>query len=219
MENEKEFSFLPLHPKELSDKDFEIYKEEFDFVFWDQSCTNIALSGSYGAGKSSVIGKAKSSYPAKNWITVSLASFDNPQKDNAIHGSSDIVKPDNGDNVSHDPAKLANTQSATENNIETEVLRQIVHKIDTKKDTTKPIESNSRSEREKEYRHRFVFSSMRSSSILAMFFLLRSIKRSRVGATHNNTNHLCHIVGNRGRDYLSLRFTLKAIQKTKIYGC
>lgn len=84
-------------------------------------------------GKSFVIGKAKNSYSAKNWITVSLASFDNSQKDNVAYGSSGEVKLGNEDNANRDPAKLINTQSVTENNIETEVLRQIVYKIDAKK--------------------------------------------------------------------------------------
>lgn len=133
MENEKKSNFLPLHPKELSDKDFETYKEEFDFVFSDPCCTNVALSGPYGAGKSSVIGKAKTSYPVKKWITVSLSTFDNLHKSNSAHEGTSKVKLGDGDHGSHDPAKLANAQSALENNIETEVLRQIVHKIDAKK--------------------------------------------------------------------------------------
>lgn len=133
MENEKKSNFLPLHPKELSDKDFEAYKEEFDFVFSDPCCTNVALSGPYGAGKSSVIGKAKTSYPVKKWITVSLSTFDNLHRSNSAHEGTGKVKLGDGDHGNHGPAKLTNAQSALENNIETEVLRQIVHKIDAKK--------------------------------------------------------------------------------------
>lgn len=102
---------LPLHPKELTDEEFSVYKAEFDKVFSDPLCRNIALSGPYGAGKSSVIKKGKSLQEKRGerWIAVSLATFV----------------------TSHEYD--ADLSSSTQNIVEAEILRQLVHKMGTSK--------------------------------------------------------------------------------------
>ena len=77
MEGSKKPKLKSLHPEKLTDKEFAIYKDkdEFDFVFSDPLCRNVAVSGPYGAGKSSVIEKEKEDQSDLDWITVSLASF------------------------------------------------------------------------------------------------------------------------------------------------
>lgn len=106
MEDSKKPQLKPLHPEKLNDKDFAIYKEELNCVFHDPLCRNIAVSGPYGAGKSSLIEKVKEKYSDLNWISVSLATFGKEE------GADD---------------------DETENAVEAEVLRQIIYKINPAK--------------------------------------------------------------------------------------
>lgn len=76
MEEQVNTELLPLHARELTDEEFEPYVEEFETVFSDDFCRNIALSGPYGAGKTSVIKKAREKYGDKTWVFVSLAAFE-----------------------------------------------------------------------------------------------------------------------------------------------
>lgn len=109
MEERADIKFLALHAKELSDEEFEPYSDEFKTVFIDDLCRNIALSGPYGAGKTSVIKKAQEKYSNKNWVFVSLAAF----------------------GVSKNPD--SSKDSGMDEDVEAEVLRQIVHKVDLSK--------------------------------------------------------------------------------------
>lgn len=109
MANEEKPALLPLHPKELSDEEFSAYEMEFENVLSDPFCRNIALSGPYGAGKSSVMEKVKRGRQkhGEKWITVSLATFGE-----AGGGQ----KPES---------------SLSQDDVEAEILRQMVHKIGT----------------------------------------------------------------------------------------
>ena len=44
MEGSKKPKLKSLHPEKLTDKEFAIYKDEFDFVFSDPLCRNVAVS-------------------------------------------------------------------------------------------------------------------------------------------------------------------------------
>lgn len=112
MEEQVNTELLPLHAKELTDKEFEPYVDEFKTVFSDDLCRNIALSGPYGAGKTSVIKKAREKYRDLTWIFVSLAAFEGC-------GANKNPNSANGDSVDDD--------------VEAEVLRQIIHKVDLSK--------------------------------------------------------------------------------------
>lgn len=109
MANEEKPVLLPLHPKELSDEEFSAYEAEFEKVLSDPFCRNIALSGPYGAGKSSVMEKVKRGRQkhGEKWITISLATFGE---------ASGGQKPES---------------SLSQDDVEAEILRQMVHKIGT----------------------------------------------------------------------------------------
>lgn len=104
-------NLLSLHPKNLSDEEFSVYKTEFEKVLNDPLCKNIALSGPYGAGKSSVIEKLKKKQTdhGEKWVTVSLATFKGANE-----------KEQTGTDSERDA-------------VEAEILRQIVHKVGTSK--------------------------------------------------------------------------------------
>lgn len=93
-------AFVPLTPALLDDEQFAPYEEEFDFVFSDPKIRNIALTGSYGAGKSSV-----------------MESWDNRQKTRAGDHSCTFIS-------------LASFHDAGESTaaIEGEILNQLIHK-------------------------------------------------------------------------------------------
>lgn len=109
MTNEEKPILLPLHPKELSDEEFSVYEAEFEKVLSDPFCRNIALSGPYGAGKSSVMEKVKRQQQGRGekWITISLATFG--ETSSAQNSGSTL----------------------SQNAVEAEILRQMVHKIGT----------------------------------------------------------------------------------------
>lgn len=52
-----------------------IYSEAMDFVFENRDLRNVAISGAYSAGKSSVIETYKASHSDKKFIHISLAHF------------------------------------------------------------------------------------------------------------------------------------------------
>lgn len=109
MTNKEKPILLPLHPKELSDEEFSVYEAEFEKALSDPFCRNIALSGPYGAGKSSVMEKVKKQQQGRGekWITISLATFG--ETSSAQNSGSTL----------------------SQNAVEAEILRQMVHKIGT----------------------------------------------------------------------------------------
>lgn len=117
MEGSEKPKLKSLHPEKLTNKEFAIYKDEFDFVFGDPLCRNIAVSGPYGAGKSSVMEKVKEDQSDLNWITVSLATFGKNKEESAKLNSTDS----RNDSIANDTEET--------NDIEAEVLRQIIYKI------------------------------------------------------------------------------------------
>ena len=58
---EAKYIFEKLTP--ITDSDISVYESAIDFVFENNDVKNIALSGAYGAGKSSVLASYKSSHP------------------------------------------------------------------------------------------------------------------------------------------------------------
>ena len=56
--------------------DIEIYEEALDFAFLSPDIRNIAISGAYGAGKSSVLASYKKLHKDKKFMHISLAHFE-----------------------------------------------------------------------------------------------------------------------------------------------
>lgn len=120
MTNEEKPTLLPLHPKELSDEEFSVYEAEFEKVLSDPFCRNIALSGPYGAGKSSVMEKVKGQRQKRGekWITISLATFGETNHEQNSGSGETSGAQNSGSTLS-------------QNAVEAEILRQMVHKIGT----------------------------------------------------------------------------------------
>ena len=58
------------------DIDLNTYEEALDFIFKEDEIKNIAITGSYSAGKSSVIESYKRKNKDKKFLHISLANFE-----------------------------------------------------------------------------------------------------------------------------------------------
>lgn len=107
MAEAKKYIFEKLTP--VTDSDISVYESAIDFVFENDDVKNIALSGAYGAGKSSVLASYKSSHPCTKFLHISLAHFQDDQN-----------------NINSDmPIK--------ESVLEGKILNQLIHQIPAKK--------------------------------------------------------------------------------------
>jgi len=93
MAGSKKYIFEKLTP--VTDSDISVYESAIDFVFEHDDVKNVAISGAYGAGKSSVLASYKAKHPGKKFLHISLAHFqdsqnnvnsDEPIKDSILEG-------------------------------------------------------------------------------------------------------------------------------------
>lgn len=123
--------FKCLGPAKLDDDTVSGYQEEFRFVFEDEHIRNVALSGPYGAGKSSVL-NAWEEWAKKNgvcetpWIRISLASYteDGFMGDSQAAGSEQESQNDLFGSVAGSRGKR---------NVESELLNQMLFKLGGRK--------------------------------------------------------------------------------------
>ena len=99
---QKYYNFEKLTPDK--DADISVYEEAIEFVFDNSDVANIAISGAYGAGKSSVIESYEKKHDDKNFLHISLAHFE-PTERNELE---DSVK---------------------ETTLEGKILNQLIHQI------------------------------------------------------------------------------------------
>lgn len=121
-ENIENIKFESLTPKIL-DKNNPIYTRALDFAFDDDSIKNIAITGVYGSGKSTIWNTYVKEKNLKNIITVSLGKYEDEcgkskyNNDEKVENNSCSTKVDN----------------EKENRIERQIINQIVSQIDSKK--------------------------------------------------------------------------------------
>lgn len=93
MADTKKYIFEKLTP--VTDSDISVYESAIDFVFEHDDVKNVAISGAYGAGKSSVLASYKAKHPSIKFLHISLAHFqdnqnninpDEPIKDSILEG-------------------------------------------------------------------------------------------------------------------------------------
>lgn len=99
---QKYYNFEKLTPDK--DADISVYEEAIEFVFDNSDVTNIAISGAYGAGKSSIIESYEKKHDDKNFLHISLAHFEPTER-----------------NESEDSVK--------ETTLEGKILNQLIHQI------------------------------------------------------------------------------------------
>ena len=102
-----EYNFFALTPKD--DTQIGIYENAVDFVFAHDKVLNVAISGSYGSGKSSVLASYKKKHSDKKFLHISLAHF-RAKDDNEV--------------ISEEGEK-----TSTETMLEGKILNQLLHQI------------------------------------------------------------------------------------------
>lgn len=99
------YKFQKLTP--ISDVELGIYKDAIDFVFSNDDLKNIAISGQYSAGKSSIIESYKKGHPNINFVHISLSHFRSEEE-----------------TENNEPGKLA-----SETALEGKIINQLIHQI------------------------------------------------------------------------------------------
>lgn len=77
---EKRFHFEKLAP--VDNANIDVYEDAIEFAFENEDIRNIAISGAYGSGKSSLLASYKKKYTDKEFIHISLAHFEPDHMEN-----------------------------------------------------------------------------------------------------------------------------------------
>lgn len=84
--SENKYGFVELTP--TSKVDLYIYEDAINFIFTSDNIRNVAISGPYGAGKSSVLESYKKKYNNLRFVHISLAHFKSPDhQDDEVKGT------------------------------------------------------------------------------------------------------------------------------------
>ena len=140
---ENKSKYVSLAPRGEKKEEYEEYYNALDFAMKDKSIRNIAITGSYGAGKSSVIDSYFNNHKEIKCIRISLAYFsfarlqnkynnENNKKNIKISEESSATPTVNvgEDNIQ---SNMVLDNNPNENNIEVEVLKNLFYSIDGKK--------------------------------------------------------------------------------------
>lgn len=106
----------------IDDADISIYEEAIDFAFSCPDIKNIAISGAYGSGKSSVLATYKKKHPEKKFIHISLAHF--------ISDTKTVDSDNTKSNPSQPIQAILSTNSSDESALEGKILNQLIHQIE-----------------------------------------------------------------------------------------
>ena len=104
----KEYHFQKLTP--INNADISVYEEAIDFVFENSDVKNVAISGPYSAGKSSILESYKAKHTNYHFAHLSLSHFRTPEQETT---------------ESEEPFK--------ESILEGKILNQLIHQIPAEK--------------------------------------------------------------------------------------
>ncbi|MCB2353918.1 hypothetical protein [Clostridium estertheticum] len=113
----------------VNNAELTIYNDALAFVFENNDIRNVAISGPYSAGKSSVIETYKHKHEELKFLHISLANFETTEQES--------FKIENNSKVSNvndtESKKNSNTSVAKESILEGKILNQLLHQIDVNK--------------------------------------------------------------------------------------
>lgn len=118
--SDNKYKFQTLTP--VRDADLSIYEDAIDFIFTNKDIKNVAISGPYSAGKSSILESYKEKNPKKRFKHISLAHFESPKK---------ITKEQMHGDIEHDAHddEQAKITSVKESILEGKIINQLIHQI------------------------------------------------------------------------------------------
>ena len=122
----------PLTPeKGLDITEMGEYYDALDYVLKNRDIHNIALSGSYGSGKSSILGSYENRHHEKKFIHITLARFDQPYAD-AYTKVTDANADGKDDGGYQAGKKFDDERDRLVNILEGKILNQVLHQIEPK---------------------------------------------------------------------------------------
>ena len=77
---ENKYHFEKLTP--IDNVDMNVYENAIDFIFENNDIKNVAITGAYSAGKSSVLASYKKKHKKLKFMHISLAHFESPNQEN-----------------------------------------------------------------------------------------------------------------------------------------
>src|SRR5690625_1457861 len=122
---EGKYSFQKLTP--IKDVNLEIYEDALNFIFENDDIKNVAISGPYSAGKSSVIETYKNKYPEIRCLHISLSYFESVE---AEIDNFDVQSP-----IQNSEIASATDYSSKPDEVilEGKILNQLIHQSDPDK--------------------------------------------------------------------------------------
>lgn len=122
--NTKDYGYVDLAPTDNAENVSE-YLRALEWALNDKNITNIALSGPYGAGKSSIIETFLRIHPSIKYINISLAMFrKNDQDTMEFKSTEDTAKPESNQNMTGEKAG-----ENFEKQLEEGILKQLFYKV------------------------------------------------------------------------------------------
>lgn len=112
-----EYHFERLTP--INDIELKVYEDAINYVFENQAIKNVAISGAYSAGKSSVLESYKKKHSKLQFLHISLAHFQSPD-----------LEEETGDADQKDHEEKGGIKESV---LEGKILNQLIHQIPSDK--------------------------------------------------------------------------------------
>ncbi len=162
---ENKFHFEKLTP--IDNVDMNVYENAIDFIFKNKDIKNVAITGAYSSGKSSVLASYKKKYQELQFMHISLAHFESPDQDK-IEESDQEKKDEHGQDKIDESA------------LETKILNQLIHQIPS----DKIPQTNFRIKKKLDKKH------IKHIKYTVIFFLVAIIYFIRFDTWKNYVNNL-----------------------------
>nr|WP_235550837.1 hypothetical protein [Paenibacillus sp. Soil787] len=109
------YNFQKLTP--VNNAELKIYKDAFNFVFQEVDIKNVAITGPYSAGKSSVLESYKATQSDKKFLNISLAQFDTSSSE--LRANDELSRNNAG----------ASGGDINDTILEGKILNQLIHQV------------------------------------------------------------------------------------------
>lgn len=87
---ENRYHFERLTP--IDNMDLDVYEDAIDYVFDNSDVRNVAISGAYSAGKSSVLASYKKKHSNLSFLHISLAHFKSPDQEDETEVKGSVLE-------------------------------------------------------------------------------------------------------------------------------